>query len=96
MADMDGFSKKWGIPMVSSTAQNFAAAMKRIIKGMPYGSQTEIAEKLGVSRQYLNDLLSGRKRWSLHTADYREAMSIYRDICRKADLEGCQEKSESV
>lgn len=50
--------------MVSSTAANFAAAMKRILKGMPYGSQSEVAEKLGVSRQYLNDLLSGRKRWT--------------------------------
>lgn len=50
--------------MVSSTAQNFSAAMKRIVKSMPYGSQTEIAEKLGVSRQYLTDLLSGRKRWT--------------------------------
>ena len=50
--------------MVSSTAANFAAAMKRIVKAMPYGSQSEIAEKLGVSRQYLNDLLSGRKRWT--------------------------------
>lgn len=50
--------------MVSSTAQNFSAALKKIVKSMPYGSQTEIADKLGVSRQYLNDLLSGRKRWT--------------------------------
>ena len=48
--------------MVSSPAANFAAAMKRIIKGMPYGSQSEVADKLGVSRQYLNDLLSVRQR----------------------------------
>lgn len=39
--------------MVSSTAANFAAAMKRIVKGMPYGSQSEVAEKLGVIRQSL-------------------------------------------
>ena len=50
--------------MVSSTAQNFSAVLKKIVKSMPYGSQTEIADKLGVSRQYLNDLLSGRKRWT--------------------------------
>lgn len=50
--------------MVTSTAANFTAAMARIVKTQPYGSQTEIAEKLGVSRQYLNDLLSGRKRWT--------------------------------
>ena len=37
--------------MVSSTAQNFSAALKKIVKSMPYGSQTEIAERLGVSRQ---------------------------------------------
>lgn len=50
--------------MVTSTAANFTAAMARIVKTQPYGSQTEIAEKLGVSRQYLNDLLQGRKRWT--------------------------------
>lgn len=29
--------------MVSSTAQNFSAALKKIVKSMPYGSQTALS-----------------------------------------------------
>lgn len=37
-----------------------------------------------------------RKRRSTGTADHREAMAIYRDLCRKAELSGDQAKTDGI
>ena len=44
----------------TSSAACFAEGVKQILKRQPRGAQTKLAQTLGVSKQYMNDIVSQR------------------------------------
>lgn len=49
--------------MVVSSSRCFSAAVERIIRNHPHGFQRDLAKRIKISPQYLNDLVAGRKLW---------------------------------
>lgn len=52
-----------------STGQAFATAARHLIQSAGHGAQADLARRMGIAKGYLNDLLQGRKQWSLEHMD---------------------------
>lgn len=57
--------------MAPSLAEMFSAAVKQLLKREGRGGQVVLAQRLGVTKAYLNNVLSGRAGWPDHIMGIR-------------------------
>lgn len=63
------------IQVAPSLAEMFSAAVEQLLKGEGRGGQVGLVQRLGVTKAYLNNMLSGRAGWPDHI------MGICSKIC---------------
>ena len=49
----------------------FRHGAKKIISDRGHGSKVQVYNKMGIKQNYLNDLLTGRRKWSINKRESR-------------------------